>query len=175
MIRSILRIPQEKLKDAKLPSNLTTYEGQTLKDLVEILTPLESATQCIQGEKILTGSMVIPCIRVLKSEMSSLQERLDCPLVKALKGAVERRLSTYEDKSILSLASSLGPRFKLDWCSEEERTAWKSSLMERIIAVCSDNLTPDVPEPTTKKTKGFFSAVIPTVPETYSRHPLKVK
>ena len=77
--------------------------------------------------------MVIPCIRVLKIEMSSLQERFDCPLVKALKGAVERRLSTYEDK-----AASHDPRFKLEWYGEEEKTAWKSSLMERITAVCSE-------------------------------------
>ena len=66
MICSTLRVPEEKLQSLNT-HKLTAYDRKILEDLVEILTPFETATQCIQGDKVITSSMVVPCVRVLKS------------------------------------------------------------------------------------------------------------
>ena len=72
-IRSVLcmRIPGETLNSLNT-THLSTYDHQILEDIVEILTPFETATQCIYGDKVVTSSIVIPCICVLKETLSTL-------------------------------------------------------------------------------------------------------
>ena len=48
MIRSVLRIPDEKLSSLSTPHKLTSYDRKILEDLVEILTPFETVTHCMQ-------------------------------------------------------------------------------------------------------------------------------
>lgn len=49
---------------------LTQYDRKVLQDLDEILTPFETAMQCIQGDEVVTSSMIVPCIRVLKASIA---------------------------------------------------------------------------------------------------------
>ena len=84
MIRSVLRIPKEKLESLDTHI-LTAYERKILEDLVEILTPFETATHCIQGDKVVTSSMVVPCVRVLKSTIDSLSHKYSSRFVATLK------------------------------------------------------------------------------------------
>ena len=92
MIRSILRIPEEKLNSLGTTHELTVYDRKLLEDLVEILTPFETATQYIQGNKVATSSMIVPCIRVLKASMTKLSMKFSNRLVLALKTSVNDRL-----------------------------------------------------------------------------------
>ena len=62
ILSMILRIPEEKLNTLGTTHKLTVYDRKLLEDLVEILTPFETATQCIQGNKVVTSSMIVPCI-----------------------------------------------------------------------------------------------------------------
>ena len=84
MIRSILRIPEEKLQSLDT-HKLTAYDRKILEDVVEILTPFETATHCIQGDKVVTSSMVVPCVRVLKSTIDSLSHKYTSRFVATLK------------------------------------------------------------------------------------------
>jgi len=71
MIHSILRISEEKLESLDTHI-LTAYDRKILENLVEILTPFETATHCIQGDRVVTSSMIVPRVRVLKSTINSL-------------------------------------------------------------------------------------------------------
>ena len=53
MIKSILRIPEDTLNSLDTV-HLSTYERKILEEVVEILTPFETATHCIQGDKVVT-------------------------------------------------------------------------------------------------------------------------
>ena len=96
MIRSILRIPEEKLQSLDT-HKLTAYDRKILEDVVEILTPFETATHCIQGDKVVTSSMVVPCVRVLKSTIDSLSHKYTSRFVATLKASINDRLSKYEN------------------------------------------------------------------------------
>lgn len=112
MIRSILRIPREKL-DSLDTHKLTAYNRKILEDLVEILTPFETATHCIQGNKVVTSSMVVPCVRVLKSKIDFLNHKYASRFVATLKASINDRLSKYQNIDAFLMASALDPRFKL--------------------------------------------------------------
>ena len=134
MIRSILRIPEEKLNSLDT-SHLTTYKRKILEDIIEILTPFEMATQCVQGEKVVTSSMIIPCVRVLKTKMKTLHQKYNTRFVGALSASVDKRLSRYEDSQTFMIASALDPRFKLKWCTTAEYGTLKGDLISKIKSV----------------------------------------
>ena len=60
-IRLVPRTPEETLNSLNA-THLSIYDRRILEDIVEILTPFETATQCIQGDKVVTSSMVILCM-----------------------------------------------------------------------------------------------------------------
>ena len=70
IIRSVLRVPDEKL--ISLDTQTLVYDRKVMEDLVEILTPFETATHCVQGDSIVTSSVIVPCIQVLKSKVELL-------------------------------------------------------------------------------------------------------
>lgn len=127
MIRSVLRNPEEKLNSLET-QKLTNCDRKIISDLVEILTPFETATQCVQGDKVMTSSMIVPCIRVLKVKMS-LSQKFSSKFVLALKESVYTRLSKYEECDAFLLASALDPRFKLKWCANDEYRTLKEKLV----------------------------------------------
>lgn len=169
MIRSILNIPEEKLESLNT-NQLTTYDRKILEDLVEILTPFETATQCIQGDKVITSSMVVPCVRVLKSTMENLCQKYTSKFVSTLKASVHKRLSKYEEYDAFLLASALDPRFKLKWCTTStEYDNVKAKLIQKLdtgfVDVTTDSTESNMidmqdNEPPTKKAKTFFSSLI---------------
>ena len=67
-IRSLMRVPVEKPHlDCQ---QLNSYDRLILNDLIEILTPFEEATDATQGQNIVTGSFIIPCIRGLRASLT---------------------------------------------------------------------------------------------------------
>ena len=83
-IHSILRIPEEKHESFNT-HHLTPYDWKIFEELVQILTPFETATHCIQGDKFVTSSMVDPCVRVLKSTIENLSCKYTSRFVANLK------------------------------------------------------------------------------------------
>ena len=99
---------------------LTLYDRNILRDLIDNLTPFESATHCVQGDRVVTGGMVIPCVQILKVELDTLYTKYSSKFVLTLKDSVDKELSHYEEHDAFQTASFLDPRFKLNWCTESE-------------------------------------------------------
>ena len=73
MIQSILCIPEDKLSSLKNVTHITAHERHILKDIVDILTPFQAATDFVQVDCVPSAGYVLPCVKDLKS---SLQQRM---------------------------------------------------------------------------------------------------
>lgn len=71
MIRSILNIPESNLQEFELSVKLTAIERKLLKELCEILCPFEEATQLIQQQNCVTGSLPIPVTEELHQKLTT--------------------------------------------------------------------------------------------------------
>ena len=91
-----------------------------LQECVEIMSAFEEATQRVQGEKIVTSSLVIPCIIALKAHLNSQDWKHDAELADSLKIEMNR-LRCYEEQAHLQRATLLDPRLKRR-CFNEENT-----------------------------------------------------
>ena len=135
MIKSILKVDQDKL-NALDTAKLAAYERNTLRDFVEILSPFEEATDIAQIENKVSSSLVIPCIRGTRGQLSTLRMKYSNALVKELAESVERRLTIYESEDAYTTASVLDPRFKLKWCKDgNERDNHKSELLSKMYKI----------------------------------------
>ena len=135
MIKSILKVDQDKL-NALDTAKLAAYERNTLRYFVEILSPFEEATDIAQIENKVSSSLVIPCIRGIRDQLSILRMKYSNALVKELAESVERRLAIYESEDTYTTASILDPRFKLKWCKDGyERDHHKSKLLSKMYKI----------------------------------------
>lgn len=121
MIRSIWLISESKLQDIDYSVKLTAYERKLLKELCEILTPLEEATRLIQQQKHVTASLPIPVTVGLKKKLHSLVSMYNNKMVQTLIESISKRLSKYEKTESLVIATALDPRFKLQWCEQDRK------------------------------------------------------
>lgn len=141
MIRSVLQIPQDKLDQLDLDKahKLTLYERNCLQDLCDIFVPFEEVTDITQGDKSVTCSFVVPCIRGLRVQMNEMHSRFNNKLVSALRKSIDKRLSIYEDKVLYKLAAILDPRFKLAWCKESEVQELQNVLTKEAESLLKEN------------------------------------
>ena len=162
MVRLILRIPADRLHSLDMQHQLTLYDWNILTDFIDILTPFESATHCLQGDGVVTGSMVVPCFRILKVELDALYTKYSSKFVLALKDSVHKRLAHYEEHDTFQTASFLDPHFKLNWCTESESLILKIAIIAKVqlMAPVPESNTTDEQQPAPKKRHGFFSALI---------------
>lgn len=131
-IKSILRVPEDKLKSIDGVPRLTAYERKTLQDMVEILQPFQEATNLVQGENVVTASVVIPCLHGLRQALDSLSTTYNSRMLIALQTSLKKRMSKYEEQEGFILATLLDPRFKLKWCqNEEQKSKSKEILLKR--------------------------------------------
>ncbi|XP_033874243.2 zinc finger BED domain-containing protein 4-like [Acipenser ruthenus] len=135
MLCSLLRVPDSVLDQLHFPDKLTPYEKKIATELCDILQPFQDAIDSVQGEKVATSSMVIICVRVLRHRLQSLGHTYDWKLVAALHIAIEKRLAPYESLENFRLATTLDPRFKLDWCTEEEVLGVRDLLSSKASAI----------------------------------------
>lgn len=115
MIRSVLRIPEEKLNELDTKMKLNTHDRVLLQELCDILTPFETATDFTQGDQVVTASLVLPSVRGLRAELAEINTKFNNKLVTTLRRSIERRLSVYEEQPSFRMAATLDPRFKLAW------------------------------------------------------------
>ena len=141
MIKSILEVDQNKL-NALNTAKLAAYERNTLKDFVEILSPFEEATDIALIENKVSSSLVIPCRRGIRGQLSTLRMKYSNALVKELAESVELRLTIYESEDTYTTASILDPRFKLKWCKDgNERDHHKIELLSKMTKLKTKNNT----------------------------------
>lgn len=163
MIRSVLRVPEEKLSMIGGSALLSAYDRNILKDMLMILEPFEEATDCTQRQNSVSASFVIPCVRGLRFHLKQVHTAYNNVLVSGLLKSVEKRLHTYENNKVYQLAAILDPSFKLDWCNtEEEKVNMQLNLATQAFAMQRTEVPPPPPSvietaSPVKKRKKLFS------------------
>ena len=109
MVRSVLAIPSEKLDFIDSQYTLNRRDRSTLEDMVEILSPFESATEVLQADKSVTSSLVIPIIHGLRPHLNAGQNQ---SLTVSLLESLDKRLKIYENDDRFITATMLDSRFK---------------------------------------------------------------
>ena len=156
MIRSILNIPESKLQELELSVKLTAYERKLLKELCEILCAFEEATQLIQQQNCVGGSLPIPVTEELHHILQALSSTYSKKLVTTRREPLAKRMTQYQENQNLKLTTALDPRFKIQWCgSVSEQVNIESLLAATAQHV---NVTDDIDtSPPSKQTRtGFF-------------------
>ena len=165
MIRSILSIPEHKLALLEGAPSISAHDRNILKDLVEILTPFEEATDFVQVENIPSAGYVLPCVKGLQHHLERCSSKYHSPFVAALKASLRARMPYYEESEPYLLASVLVPRFKPRWCQNNTEKTRCTELLQREARQHSQQVdsngaldaTDTGLEPPTKKTKTLFN------------------
>lgn len=120
MLRSVLAVSEEKLAQCGAPSQLSTYERKLLKELCSILKPFEEATVMVQREKSVSASLVVPITLGLQHKLEKISSTYNNRMVSCLKSSLDKRLSQYllDDNYIMS--AILDPSLKLRWSKNPE-------------------------------------------------------
>ena len=157
MLRSLLRVPRDEI-DKLQCAKPTVYEMKLISELCDILQPFEEATDNVQGDRLVISSMVIACVRGLRTELQRLRETYTCKMITTLQASLETRLSKYEHMERFKIATTLDPRFRLRWCDEGEAAEVKVLLVRLVESVAPTPVTPqssdtvDVASPPRKRT-----------------------
>ena len=157
MLRSLLKLPSNILDQIMFNAdiNLTAYEQQLCTELVDVLQPFQLATDLVQGDKVVTASFVISSVKGLRVELKSLQDKYSSKLVTTLQASLEQRLAKYEDMEHFQLATILDPRFKLDWCNEDETNPMKRLITKKFEQLAPSTPCGDLNSPPAKRIKLF--------------------
>ena len=141
MLRSILRIPPEKLQEIDKVPMISNHERKLMNDIIEILAPFEEATDFAQTELVPSAGYVVPCVRGLQHELHKLLCKYNSTFVRNLKSSLETRLVPFETNKCYQLASVLDPRFKLRWCNNDtEKENMKRVLKDEVIQLSTPML-----------------------------------
>ena len=146
MLRSIVAVPSEKL-DSLDTQKLTAYERSVIKEIIEILTPFEEATDYAQIENYPSAGYVLPCIRGLEDQLNKMVTKYYSSFIKALQKSLSTRMRVYEKKDDYLLTAVLDPRFKLLWCKDNnEKSKVKIILTSKLTTITCPSATNETNE-----------------------------
>ena len=95
---------------------LTSAEYHSMSECLEVLSPLKVATEELSSEKNVSGSKIIPLVRMLRHNIAVKQRDVTDVMAGQLCSYLVRlmgeKLSGYETASQHSMATLLDPRFK---------------------------------------------------------------
>ncbi|XP_017474101.1 PREDICTED: zinc finger BED domain-containing protein 4-like [Rhagoletis zephyria] len=125
------------LKDLYAPHMLSAAELNNIKELLNILKPLEFITRELSGEKYVTISKVIPLINCLVTQVSALEENAPvCAAAKkVLPDQIQYRFGQIEHVPIIAISTMLDPRFKNLHFRSAEACGRTIALLKSAIAV----------------------------------------
>nr|XP_023696970.1 zinc finger BED domain-containing protein 1-like [Paramormyrops kingsleyae] len=132
ILKSVLNIPSDVLAQLECPVQLSPTEFKIVQELCVVLEPFEEVTDRCQAEKVVTSGLVIPCVRALRHAVRNMKMTGSNNLVSILQKAVDKHLAKFEEMQCFQMASTLDPRFKLDWCIGEEVITIKDRLMGKV-------------------------------------------
>ncbi|XP_072375547.1 E3 SUMO-protein ligase ZBED1-like [Diabrotica undecimpunctata] len=101
-------------RHSSAPGMINAREAEELKEVQDILLPLETATKQLSGEKYTTSSIVIPMIFNIKKKIegSTPKYEIGKKLKESLLGECNKRFGMAEQVHLLSVSTLLDPRFK---------------------------------------------------------------
>ncbi|XP_065209253.1 E3 SUMO-protein ligase ZBED1-like [Planococcus citri] len=93
---------------------LNDTEIAILKDIRDMIKPFKTATESISGDKYITISSVIPCIKGLRMKLAKIQTHSEATknLLSTFISKTAEKLSEYETRTITRIATLLDPKYK---------------------------------------------------------------
>ena len=105
-----------------------------LQDLVEILTPLNKATDIVQTRIswVPSARYVLPCVRRLKHHIYKLWYLNIIQTLHKYWWTQRTRMPLYKENKIYITALIVDPRFKLRWCLRDETKEFRDMVVSAV-------------------------------------------
>ena len=116
---------------SRLSASIALHQYQLLPCHGKFIYTVESN----HFHRVVTGGIVVPCVRILKAELEVLSSKYTSKFVLALKDSVHKRLTKYKEHDAFQTASVLDPRFKLNWCNESESQILRAAIIAKAMSV----------------------------------------
>lgn len=127
MLKSILKVPESKLKSLDIKYKVSIYERKLLQEFCQILDPFEHATLLVQEEVNVSASLTIPVTLGIKHQLRQIAAIHSNKMIQSLINSME---SPFEKNETFTIAAVLDPRFKMRWS--------KSGKVEETIALINE-------------------------------------
>ena len=139
MIKSVLKVPEEKQNSVECNVTLPSKERKLLQELCTILNPFEDATMQVQQQENVSASLNIPVTFGLKHQIDEISVTYNNKMVNTLKASTEKRISGYEKYGSYIVAAVLDPRFRIRWCTDDNQEHVESVLQKCTSSVSSND------------------------------------
>ncbi|CAF4893692.1 unnamed protein product [Pieris macdunnoughi] len=144
----------------RAPPGVNADEYLIIQETIQILEPFDLATTKISGESYITLSLVIRLIRGIKTKLAEVESQIVTEsgkkILLCVKASVDKRLSPYENRTPVVLATILDPRFKKKGfkTSDEEKRAVQ--WLEKAYAshLSKERLAEETQQPTPSTSSG---------------------
>lgn len=142
----------------------TQEEVEILNELVHILTPFETITNEISGQKYVTCSKVLLFIKILYSKFNDSAVQHTKFLLEGMKKDFDNRFGTlFESNELLCQSTFLDPRFKRVGFREESKFLKTcTDLQRRVVALTASNEQPGNKTAASKPTESTLSDISDT-------------
>lgn len=154
-------------RDLDVPLLKKPSETDFLKEYCQVLEPVATALDILQGEKEIFMGYLLPTLKGVRAALLDQYGLEYCqPLRNALLAGFDKRFSNLFSKAEYRMSAFLIPKFKLDWLEEEERPVAKDGLLDIIKSEISKNQVPKPGEMSgavggkQSKMDNFFSKVV---------------
>lgn len=108
-------------------------DTEVLKGINNALSPLSDFTDAVSGEQYVSVSSVKPVLHLFETSMLAIQED-DTDFTKSLKtkilGSLQEKYRDPKTQDLLDIATTLNPRFKMNFMSEENKATVKVRLTD---------------------------------------------
>ncbi|XP_049271284.1 zinc finger BED domain-containing protein 4-like [Rhipicephalus sanguineus] len=114
-VGEVLTLTLSKLPRA--PSPLPAEDITVIEDVVELLEPFEEATKLVSGDEYTTISLAIPVVCGIAQELEeriepNMKTEIGKEILRECISSLHKRMDTYEERQLTSLATLLDPRLK---------------------------------------------------------------
>lgn len=120
-------------RDLGVPLFKKPSETDFLKEYCQVLEPVATALDILQGEKEIFMGYLLPTLKCVRTALLDQDDLQYCqPLRNALIAGFDKRFSHLFSKVENRMSAFLLPKFKFDWLEEEERALAREGLLEII-------------------------------------------
>ncbi|KAK7909453.1 hypothetical protein WMY93_014137 [Mugilogobius chulae] len=145
---------------------LSSADYLTIQECLTVLSPMKSATEELSAEKAISGSKIIPLVRMLRHNLASssanITDEKAAQLCRSLLDLMTEKLSFYEVATQTALATLLDPRFKvIGFCNPNNA----QNAIKKLTAECAANIKKSQVPPPVPSTS-VPSSLPPPVPST---------
>uniref|UniRef100_A0A9J7X243 HAT C-terminal dimerisation domain-containing protein n=1 Tax=Cyprinus carpio carpio TaxID=630221 RepID=A0A9J7X243_CYPCA len=142
MIQRILeQLPaiSQVLNDRKVRHLVPTWQAiEDLEAMNNTLSPLAEFTDALSGELYVSISSVKPVLHLFKTSVLAVQED-DAEFTKSIKSNIlkylQEKYSDPQTQDLLDMATTLDPRFKMNYISEEKKATVKARLTDEMTGI----------------------------------------